>query len=244
MLLHTTPPPPTAAACWKACFGECVARIVAPQLNGLLNATFAVVVLTRTNAPRRQRRMRDQLSSLGERWSPPTFVVCDFERLPAGCPGPCFDGHSVAAHEPSTVAIALTHVAVSAVLRTFPAMRTVLVLEDDIVARSEALHSLLRRALHALTQNPGWHFVALGCSTYGSNGDANPIRSGMQPCSRMYLLSRAGMERMASGLPLADPIDVAMPKIFGLSNRNVYHASGWPMRHGSHVHRLRRGSDF
>ena len=60
----------------------------------------------------------------------------------------------------------------------------------------------------------------------------------------MYMISRTGMEKMANGLPLADPIDLAMPKIFGLSNRHVYHASWWPMRHGSHIHRLSRGKDF
>jgi hypothetical protein len=240
MLSHAPPPP---SSCWKTCFGECVTNIVAPQLNGVANATFAIVVLTRTNAPRRQRRMREQLS-LDKSWPRPTFVACDFERLPTGCPGPCFDSRSVAAHEPSTVAIALTHVAVSAVLRTFPSMRAALVLEDDVIARSDALHSLLQRVVYALTQNPGWHFVALGCSDYGNGGDAKPIQSGMQPCSRMYLVSRTGMEKMTNGLPLSDPIDIAMPKIFGLSNRNVYHASMWKMRHGSHVHRLRRGSDF
>ena len=241
MHLHT---PPSPSGCWKSCFGECVTKIVAPQLNGLANATFAVVVLTRTNAPRRQRRMRDQLSSLDKSWSRPTFVTCDFERLPAGCPGPCFDGRSVAAQEPSTVAVALTHVAVSAVLQTFPVMRAALVLEDDIIAHSDALHSVIRRTFHALTRDPGWHFVALGCSAYGANKNTNPIRSGMQPCSRMYLVSRFGMEKVASGLPLADPIDLAMPKILGLSNRHVYHTRSWPMRHGSHVHRMSRGRDF
>jgi len=241
MLLHN---PPSLTACWNACFGECVLKIVAPQLNGLANATFATIVLTRTNAPRRQRRMRDQLSLLDESWSPATFVTCDFERLPAGCPGPCFDGRSVAAQEPSTVAVALTHVAVSAVLRRFPVMRTALILEDDIIVQPDALSSFISRTLRALTQDPEWHFVALGCSAYGTNGNKNPIRSGMQPCSRMYLVSRVGMEKMASGLPLADPIDLAMPKIFGLSNRHVYRTLSWPMRHGSYVHRMSRGRDF
>ena len=240
-----SPTPPLPSICWNSCFGECVTTIVAPQLNGLANATFAIVALTRANAPRRQRRMQDQLS-LDESWPRPTFVVCDFERLPIGCPGPCFDNHSVAAHEPSTVAIALTHVAVSVVLRTFPAMHTALVLEDDIITRPNALHSLLRRAIRSLKQRPLWQFVALGCSDYvnSDHGNPNPIRSGMQPCSRMYMVSRTGMEKLASGLPLSDPIDIAMPKIFGLSNPNVYHALEWPMRHGSHVHRLRRGIDF
>ena len=241
MLLHT---PLSPSGCWNACFGECVTNIIAPQLNGLANDSLAIVVLTRTNAPRRQRRMRDQLSALDDSWSPPTFVACDFERLPAGCPGSCFDGRSVAAQEPSTVAIALTHVAVSAVLRAAPFMRAALVLEDDIVVHPDALHAFVGRTLSALAQDPGWHFVALGCSGYGAHENAQPIRSGMQPCSRMYLVSRAGMEKMATGLPLADPIDMAMPKIFGLDNRHVYHAPAWPMRHGSHLNRLRRGSDF
>lgn len=228
--------------CWDKCFEKVVTDIVVVQLQHFHNASFAIVVLTRTDAFRRQRRMRDQLSreSVSSR---PAFVTCDFEHLPVGCPGPCFDNRSAAAQEPSTVAIALTHVAVSSTLATFPAMRRALVMEDDIIVRPAALHAQLVRVTNALKETSGWHFVALGCSQYG-NGRGKPLLSGMQPCSRMYLVSSAGMEKIARALPLADPIDNAMPKIFGVSNRKVYHTSQWPMRHGSHIHKIRRGGDF
>lgn len=242
-----SPISPLLSACWTICFGEWVTRIVAPQLNELSNATFATVILTRTNAPRRQRRMRDQFSSLGGlvmSWSQPTFVTCDHELyLPDGCPGPCFDNRSAAAHEPSTVALAFAHVAVSVVLKTFPNLRTALLLEDDVIAPPKVLRLLLQRVMHALEQKPIWDFVALGCPEHGK-GDAFAIRPGMQTCSRMYMISRTGMEKMANGLPLSDPIDLAMPKIFGLSNRYVYHTSWWPMRHGSYIYKQSRGKDF
>lgn len=239
-----SPIPPLSSACWTTCFGEWVTKTIAPQLDELSNATFATVILTRTNAPRRQRRMRDQFSSLGMTWPRPTFVTCDSELyLPHGCPGPCFDNRSVAAREPSTVALAFAHVAVSAVLKTFPDLRTTLLLEDDVIATPNVLRLLLQRVVRALEQKPVWDFVALGCPDHGKGG-AFAIRPGMQTCSRMYMISRTGMEKMANGLPLADPIDLAMPKIFGLSNRHVYHTSWWPMRHGSYIHRLSRGKDF
>ena len=234
---------PLPSDCWNSCFGKWVVGIVAPQLNELANDTLAVVVVTRTDAFRRRQRMMDQLSSLGKAWPRPTFVGCDFEHLPAGCPGSCFDNRSVAAREPATVALALAHVAISTVLRTFRYLRTALVLEDDIIAPPNALHSLLQRVMHALKREPVWDFVALGCSSHGERNKF-AIRPGMQTCSRMYLISRTGMDKMANGLPLADPIDLAMPRIFGLANRNVYHTGWWQMRHGSCVHRLNRGRDF
>ncbi len=233
-----------SSACWTTCFGEWVTRIIAPQLNQILNDTIVTVILTRTNAPRRQRRMRDQFLSLGKTWPQPIFVTCDSELyLPDGCPGSCFDNRTVAAHEPSTVALAFAHVAVSVVLKTFPNLRTALLLEDDIIAPPKVLRLLLQRVMHALEQKSIWDFVALGCPEHGK-GDAFAIRSGMQTCSRMYMISKTGMEKMANGLPLANPIDLAMPKIFGLSNRYVYHVPWWPMRHGSYIYKQSRGKDF
>jgi hypothetical protein len=134
-------------------------------------------------------------------------------------------------------------VAISTVLKTSRYLRTALVLEDDIIAPPNALHTLLQRVMRALKREPVWDFVALGCSGQNKR-NAFAIRPGMQTCSRMYLISRTGMEKMANGLPLAGPIDLAMPRIFGLTNRNVYHTAWWPMRHGSCVHRLNRGRDF
>lgn len=154
------------------------------------------------------------------------------------------DNLVAAAHEPPTVAVSLTHLAVVTTLRTIPTMRAALVVEDDVIVRPDALELQLLKVRKALKQLPGWQFVALGCSEYGAGGDS-VLRSGMQPCARMYLVSREGMGQMATrGLPLAHPIDNAMPGIFGESNRQLYHATRWPMRHGSHMYRLRRGADF
>ena len=237
------PPVGHHQTCWTDCFGNVVASVDA-QLSALANASRAIVVLTRTDALRRQKRMRAQLGRFELLWPEPVFVTFDFENLSNGCPGACMDNRTVAASEPSTVAVALTHLAIANALCTrTTTLRVALVLEDDVVIQPAILFAQTARVLREVRASRGWHFVAMGCSQYGCGHGR--LMTGMQPCSRLYLVSRAGLCLMAArGLPLHAPIDVAMPYIFAERSAHVFHVTRWSMRHGSYMHGVARGADF
>jgi hypothetical protein len=235
-----------------SCQSACYTAILESAFNQLAivrasNASAATVVLSRSDAPLRQRRMRAQLKLVDH--GPLVIVTYDFEsvgnatRCATRCASVSF--RSVALSEPSTVAVFLTHVAVNDALLRAPFVERALVLEDDVLVEPGALRTQLRYVLEALSLRgrPGWAYIALGCApvhrkpTFG-------LRRGLQPCSRAYLVSRSGMRRIRShALPMRSPIDYAMIQAFDGETR-VFHLRNSPIAHGSAIHKCKRGADF
>ena len=232
------------SACYSAMFGSALDQLAIVRAS---NASAATVVLSRSDAPLRQRRMRAQLERADH--GPVVVVVYDFEsvgnatRCATRCASASF--RSVALSEPSTVAVFLTHVAVNDALLRAPFVDRALVLEDDVLVEPGALRTQLRYALEALSLRgrAGWAYAALGCAAVHRRPTFG-LRRGLQPCSRAYLVSRGGMRRIRShALPMRSPIDYAMIQAFDGETR-VYHLKGSPIAHGSEIHGCKRGADF
>lgn len=236
--------PSCQSACYSSILNSAFEQLATVRAS---NASTATVVLSRSDALLRQRRMRAQLRLVDH--GPVVVVTYDFERVrnasrcATRCASASFRG--VALREPSTVAVFLTHVAVHDALLRVPSVERALVLEDDVLVGSDALRTQLRYVLEALSLRgrSGWAYVALGCAPVHRK-PAFGLRRGLQPCSRAYLVSRSGMRRIRShALPMRSPIDYAMIQAFDGETR-VFHLKGSPIAHGSEIYKCNRGVDF
>lgn len=237
-----------AAGCTSACYSPILGSVIA-QLGMVRasNSSSATVVLSRSDARLRQRRMLAQLRQVDH--GPTAIVTYDFERVANAslCATRCASAsfRNVALSEPSTVVVFLTHVAINEALLRGASLERALVFEDDVLVDSRALKTQLGYVIDALSSRSrsGWAYVSLGCTPVHLKPTLG-LRRGLAPCSRAYLVSRNGMWRISShALPMRSAIDYAMIDIFDGETR-VFHLKRSPIRHGSELSKRKRGEDF
>ena len=107
--------------------------------------------------------------------------------------------------ERSAYAIYFTNVVASR-LALARGIGQLLVMEDDVLFSTALMLKQLEFVFSEI--HSSWQYAAIGCSPY--RDAVGTFRRGMSPCSRMYLLSRGGMARVATGMPMTRPIEYAL----------------------------------
>ncbi len=222
----------------NSCLHKLERRVVLPIIS---NTSTLTVIQTLKRVQKRKIRMTNQLRD----WNTPVYFLDDLDHrdIPNHCYEYCTTAEfckigSINKAERSMYAVYYANVLLArAALATD--IKRLLVIEDDVIfSTSLMLHQM--RSIE-LSLPAVWEYVAIGCSRYKKS--VSILRQGMAPCSRVYLLSRDGMKKIAFALPMARPIDYAMPSIFH-GCKNVYTLATTPIKHGSWLYNRHRGVDF
>lgn len=199
-------------------------------------------VITRSDAKLRHGRMRLQLHN----WlSPVIWCSLDYEHpRMTQCYDYCVERDfcrlaQVNFAEASAFAVYITNVALAlAAMRA--ETRQMTVFEDDCVFSNHIMKSQLRMSYRE-SARLSCMYTGMGCGSFRKTVSTTAL--GMTPCSRAYTVTSEGIRRIAHGMPVRRPIDIALPNIFA-NTSSVCHLSSTPIRHGSYERRLKRGQDF
>jgi len=226
----------------NSCLDMLLKKVTLPSIvNISMPVHKLTAVQTLKRAPKRVSRMRRQLNS----WYTPIYYLDDLDHrdISANCHQYCTTVEfcqlgSTNKDQRSMYAIYYANVLLArAALAN--GITQLLVIEDDVLFSGSLMQKQIRTIESSLPFY--WEYVAIGCSDYKER--IGTLKSGMSPCSRVYLVARAGIRKIAHAIPMARPIDYALLDIFHDSN-DVYTLSSTPIRHGSFIHRRPRGVDF